>query len=106
MQMMHYLEPVVRVFEYTENQTGTKEIHGVESIEFQNVSFQYPNTQSKVLDDVSFRINKGDLVGLIGLNGAGKTTIVKLICGFYKPTKGVIKINDIPIHEYEKTSYC
>ncbi len=62
------------------------------SIEFKNVSFKYPHTENYVLKNVSFKINTGEHLSLVGVNGAGKSTIVKLICGFYKPTEGKIYI--------------
>ncbi len=75
------------------------------SLEFKNVSFHYPNTDRIILDNISFRINSGDKISIVGLNGAGKTTIVKLICRLYQPTKGVILINDISITAFEEKSY-
>ena len=65
-------------------------------IEFKNVSFKYPDSKL-VLKDVSFTINSGEGVAFVGHNGAGKTTIVKLLCRFYDVTKGEILINNINI---------
>jgi len=65
-------------------------------IEFRNVSFNYPNGP-KVLDKVSFIIRPGESVALVGHNGAGKTTIVKLLCRFYDVSGGKILINGINI---------
>ena len=53
----------------------------LEKIEFQNVSFTYPETEKKVLDNISFIINSREAVGIIGTNGSGKTSIEKLILG-------------------------
>lgn len=61
-------------------------------LELQNIKFSYSN-EKQILKDVSFKINKGDMVSIIGKNGAGKSTISKLICGFYKPTDGKILFN-------------
>lgn len=58
-------------------------------LELDHVSFSY-SQEKQVLKDVSFKINKGDMVSIVGKNGAGKSTISKLICGFYKPTTGKI----------------
>src|SRR6266550_430333 len=69
-------------------------------IEFRNVSFNYPKGQ-KVLDDVSFVIEPGESVALVGHNGAGKTTIVKLLCRFYDVNSGEILINDINIKDLD-----
>ncbi|MFJ4684976.1 ABC transporter ATP-binding protein [Streptomyces sp. NPDC088789] len=70
-------------------------------IEFRNVCFTYPGTTKPVLDDLSFRIQAGQCVALVGQNGAGKTTIVKLLTRLYEPTAGQILIDDVPIEEYD-----
>lgn len=63
------------------------------TIKFNHVSFSYPDTEQLILDDISFTINSNENIALVGVNGAGKSTIVKLLCGFYKPTSGTITIN-------------
>lgn len=70
-------------------------------IEFRDVSFTYPGTTRPVLDDLSFHIPAGQCVALVGQNGAGKTTIVKLLTRLYEPTGGQILIDDVPIEEYD-----
>jgi len=70
-------------------------------IEFQHVSFIYPDTEKKILDDVSFIIKPGESVGIIGTNGSGKTTIEKLILGLYEPTDGSILIDGIDIKQID-----
>lgn len=55
---------------------------------FSHVSFSYPESEKKILDDVSFTLHAGEHTALVGINGAGKSTIVKLICGLYQPTEG------------------
>lgn len=62
-------------------------------LELKNVSFQYEKNKP-ILNDISFKINKGEMVSIVGKNGAGKSTISKLICGFYKQTSGQIILND------------
>lgn len=74
------------------------------SIEFKDVSFGYEDG-SEILSHLSFRIEKGQKIALVGNNGAGKTTIVKLLCGFYLPTHGEVLINGIPISEYDIDQY-
>lgn len=69
------------------------------SIEFRNVSFTYPKSHKKVLNKLSFKINSGENVALVGKNGAGKTTIVKLLCRFYDVASGEILINGINIKD-------
>ncbi len=73
-------------------------------IEFRNVSFSYPDG-GKVLDGVSFIIEAGESVAIVGHNGAGKTTIVKLLCRFYEATSGEILINGVNIKELELTQW-
>ena len=74
---------------------GDKKISGPISIEFEDVSFSYPLSDTKVLDNLSFKINPGEKIAIVGVNGAGKSTIVSLILGLYKPTSGNIYINGI-----------
>jgi len=76
----------------------------MESIEFQSVYFKYPNNQEYSLKDVSFKINKGEKVIVVGSNGAGKTTIIKLLIRLYEAESGKILINGIDISEYEIVS--
>ncbi len=71
------------------------------TIEFSHVSFAYPGTQKKVLNNVSFKIGQGDTVVLVGLNGAGKTTLLKLLTRLYDPTSGVIYLDGHDIREYD-----
>lgn len=79
--------------------------HEEVKIEFKNVSFSYPRTNKKVLNNVNFKIGKNEKVTLVGLNGSGKTTIVKLLCKFYRPDEGTILFNGIDIWELNTESY-
>lgn len=88
------------VFKY-----GTKKISSIEKVEFRNVSFKYPRTDKYVLKNVSFTLQNKEKVSIVGLNGSGKTTIIKLLCRFYEVTEGEILINDININEIDKESY-
>src|ERR1700688_2746314 len=69
--------------------------------EFRNVSFTYPGRMQPVFTDLNFRIEPGERVALIGENGRGKTTIVKLLGRLYEPTEGTILLDGIPLQEYE-----
>jgi ABC-type multidrug transport system fused ATPase/permease subunit len=69
------------------------------SVSFRAVSFQYPGRTEYALNDVSFDIPAGKKTALVGVSGAGKSTVVNLMLGFYQPTKGDILINGIPAHE-------
>lgn len=70
-------------------------------IEFCNVSFRYPNAEQYVLKDCSFTIEPHEKIGLIGLNGAGKSTIIKLMFRFYDPEEGCIKLDGVDLKEYD-----
>lgn len=78
-----------------ESTCGNEKITGPVAIEFRNVSFSYPLSNKKVLENLSFTISEREKVAIVGVNGAGKSTIVSLILGFYKPTEGEILINGI-----------
>ena len=72
----------------------------LKSLEFKNVSFKYPGDSNYVLRNLSFKIVKGKHYALVGTNGAGKTTIIKLIIGLYKDYEGEILINGRSLKEY------
>lgn len=74
---------------------GQMKISGPISIRFDQVTFAYPLTDKKVLENLSFTINPGEKIAIVGVNGAGKSTIVSLILGLYKPSSGKIYINGI-----------
>ena len=74
-----------------------------QDIEFQNVSFKYPGAKENSINDISIKINKGEKCALVGTNGAGKTTFVKLLTGIYRPTMGKILIDGIEL-DYQKIS--
>lgn len=81
----------------------------VDSLEFKNVSFKYPATDNYILKDLSFKIEKGMHYAFVGSNGAGKTTIIKLITGLYEEFEGEILINGKNIKDYshsELKSIC
>ena len=71
------------------------------TIEFRHVSFIYPGTEKKVLDDVSLVIRPGETLVLVGLNGAGKTTLLKLLTRLYDPTEGIILLDGEDIRAYD-----
>lgn len=70
-----------------------------DGIRLQHVSFQYPGTDRYVLQEVDLDIAPGSVVAVVGDNGAGKTSLVKLLCGFYRPTEGVITIDGTSLAE-------
>lgn len=72
------------------------------SIEFKNVSYKYPKGDKKVLDNISFKINAGEKIALVGSNGAGKTTMTMLMCGLLIPDEGEILIGGHSVFEYNR----
>lgn len=75
-------------------------------IQFRNVSFQYPGTEKSILNNVSFILEPGKRYAFVGANGAGKTTITKLLLGLYSNYKGYISINDIDISKLSCNEIC
>ncbi len=85
---------------------GSRHIEGTEhTVEFRNVSFTYPNTDVEVLKGVSITLRQGEHLSVVGLNGAGKTTFVKLLCRLYDPTEGEILLDGVNIKEYDYNEY-
>lgn len=104
-----YVFDLRRIFELPDIIDKTKSLQKVPNvapkIEFRNVSFSYPKSSEKVLDQLSFTIEAGKRVALIGENGAGKTTIIKLLARFYDVQEGQILINGVDIREIDLATY-
>jgi len=75
-------------------------------IKFENVSFCYPNTEKQVLKNVNLTLADGCKLAIVGENGAGKTTFIKLLCRLYTPTSGRITINGIDIEQIPRETYA
>lgn len=75
------------------------------TIEFRNVSFRYPNQKDMVLQNVSVLIHPREKISIVGMNGAGKTTFIKLLCRLLFPTEGEICLNGVNINQYSEESY-
>lgn len=82
------------ILSYDERKVEKSSKYG-EEIEFSHVSFKYPGTQKTVLHDLSFKINKDKVTAIVGENGAGKSTIIKLVAGLYEPTEGTVRISNM-----------
>ena len=97
--------------EYLETEESTNRSEGKPlptgecEIEFRNVTYTYGGAEMPTLSNLSFTLHKGEKLALVGLNGAGKTTIVKLMCGLYDPTEGEILLNGVNIKEYNREEY-
>ena len=108
--MIQNMRLSVSYFEYMEDKSILESCEGRESldkketlqIEFRNVSFKYPNTSNWIFKNLNLTINKGEKLAIVGTNGAGKTTICKLMIGLFEPTEGQILINGINIKEFSK----
>jgi ATP-binding cassette subfamily B protein len=74
-------------------------------LEFRNVSFHYPNNEELILKNVSMKVHVGKKMAIVGKNGAGKTTFIKLLCRLYDPTEGQILLNGIDIRKYNYQEY-
>ncbi|MCL1863310.1 MAG: ABC transporter ATP-binding protein/permease [Defluviitaleaceae bacterium] len=70
-------------------------------IRFENVSFKYPGTENFVLKNLNLSFTQGERLAVVGMNGSGKTTMIKLLCRLYEPTSGKITLNGININEYD-----
>ena len=73
--------------------------------EFCNVSFKYPKAENYALKNLTLKLNAGERLAVVGLNGAGKSTFIKLLLRLYEPTEGEILLNGVNIREYNKRSY-
>jgi ATP-binding cassette subfamily B protein len=99
-------EDIANLFDYNEfmklptSKMGAKRVKTLpQTLKFENVSFHYPNNQQTVLNDVSLTVTQGQHVAIVGENGAGKSTFVKLLLGLYKPTSGKVLIDDTNLAE-------
>jgi len=70
-------------------------------IDFNNVSFSYPNSPAKALDGISFKVKAGEKIGIIGRVGSGKTTVGRLAAAFYPPSEGTILVDGVDIRQYD-----
>jgi len=74
-------------------------------IEFKNVSFKYPGTEIYALKNLNLKFNIGQRMAVVGMNGSGKTTMIKLLCRLYDPTEGIITLNGVDIKKYNYDEY-
>ncbi len=74
-------------------------------VEFRDVSFKYPNTDTYVLKHVNLKFKVGEKLAVVGMNGSGKTTFIKLMCRLYDPTEGEILLNGVNIKKYDYNEY-
>ena len=99
---------VFRKYIESENESRDKpdvDFSEIESIEFKNVSFTYPSAEKSTIKAMYFKVNHGENIAIVGENGAGKTTAIKLLCGLYYPTEGDILINGKSSRDFSSESY-
>ena len=75
-------------------------LNNINNIKFENISFSY-NKNEQILNNISFRVQKGESIGIVGHTGSGKTSIINLLAGFYKPDSGDILINNQKYYNYD-----
>jgi ABC-type multidrug transport system fused ATPase/permease subunit len=97
--VVHDLLKSLHILTKKEKQNNTE----IKSLEFANVFFRYK--EKFVLNNFSFSVNKGDFIGLSGLSGVGKTTIINLLLGFFEPSSGIILFNKLPCVSAERQQY-
>ena len=85
-------------------QTPDKEVKG--EVEFDHVSFAYPDADEKILEDVSFKVKKGQTVAFIGSTGSGKSTLINLVPRFYDVTEGAVRIDGVDVRDMTKKELC
>lgn len=75
----------------------TAEPYRKADIDFENVSFTYPGSVIKALDNITVKIRQGEKIAIVGANGSGKSTFISLLCGFYQPDSGTVRVNGMDI---------
>lgn len=85
----------------TREDVGETDTLSYYDIAFENVSFRYPGTERDVLRNVTFYIREGERISFVGENGAGKSTVIKLLCGLYEPTTGTVTVGGVPVRELD-----
>lgn len=108
-RMVNYLGHFLDFLALKSTHTGTipteKRQDHVYEIEFHHVSFAYPGSTEPVLKDLSCKLTLKHKMAVVGLNGAGKTTFIKLLCRLYDPTEGCITLNGVDIRKYDYRQY-
>ncbi len=105
-----YLKQELEFLDLTSDmENGTRTVEDIDcrkaEFKFHNVSFRYPSTEPYVLKGLSMKIRAGERLAVVGMNGSGKSTMIKLLCRLYDPTEGYITLNGINIKEFDYNEY-
>ncbi|QIK58034.1 ABC transporter ATP-binding protein [Erysipelothrix sp. HDW6A] len=105
--MVNYLQFFIDYLNLPDAPSGDKPVKDLDTFElkFDNVSFSYPGSDKKVLDSINLTITDKEKIAIVGQNGAGKTSFIKLICRLYEPTSGTISLNGVDIKEMDREDY-
>ncbi len=94
-----------KLLEQNTSEQGEIEVTSIETIKFNNVYFKYPGTDKNILENFNIKINKGEKLAVVGLNGSGKTTFIKLLTSLYYSDSGNLLINGSDIKDLSRKSY-
>jgi ATP-binding cassette subfamily B protein len=105
-----FLEEDLAFFDLqSEMKNGTRSVEGIDpqnvEFAFHDVSFRYPGSEPLVLEHLNLTIRTGERLAVVGRNGSGKSTMIKLLCRLYDPTEGTITVNGIDIREFDYAEY-
>jgi ATP-binding cassette subfamily B protein len=108
-QISNYIEYAKKYFEYVEykgfgdREHGTRRLKkGTPSLEFQNLDFQYPDDTKKVLENINLKIEPGEKVAIVGSDGSGKSSLIRIFCGLYKIAAGDYVVGGYSIRELDR----
>lgn len=101
-----FIDNIIKLYSIKENKYNKGlRISSIESIEIKNLYFKYPNSKEYSIKNFNLKLNKGDNVVILGKNGSGKTTFIKLLLGFYRDYEGQILINGIDLKQIDISYY-
>lgn len=92
-------------FKFTEGKPVSREDYDQYELRLENVSFRYPESDKDIISHMNLTIRPGEKLAIVGLNGVGKTTLIKLLCGFLNPTEGRVLLNGQDIREFNRKDY-
>tara|TARA_B100001250_G_C19816858_1_gene798942 strand:+ start:8392 stop:10119 length:1728 start_codon:yes stop_codon:yes gene_type:complete len=96
----------IKIYNRIEKEEKTlRKINFSKSIELKNIHFKYKNRDNIILENMNFKINKGDFIGIYGESGGGKSTLLSILTGFLKPSKGEILVDDLQIEDLKYTDW-